>query len=67
MKPKEYIKEFNLTADKFDNKQFTFKLRGQIYEDFIDLITNVRMSPVVFKNITKQIMDKVDMIMTMAN
>lgn len=67
MKPKEYIKEFNLTADKFDNKQFTFKLRGQIYEDFVDLITNVRMSPVMFKNITKQIMDKVDMIMTMSN
>ena len=67
MKPKEYLKEFNLSADKFDDKQFTFKLRGQIYEDFIDLITNVRMSPVMFKNITKQIMDKVNMIMTMAN
>ena len=67
MKPKEYLKEFNLSADKFEDKQFTFKLRGQIYEDFIDLITNVRMSPVMFKNITKQIMDKVNIIMTMAN
>ena len=67
MKPKEYLKEFNLSADKFEDKQFTFKLRGQIYEDFIDLITNVRMSPIMFKNITKQIMDKVNIIMTMAN
>ena len=67
MKPKEYLKEFNLSADKFEDKQFTFKLRGQIYEDFIDLITNVRMSPVMFKNITKQIMDKVNIIMDLSN
>ena len=45
MKPKEYLKEFELSADKFNNRQFVSKIRNQLYEDFIDLITKTRVTP----------------------
>ena len=67
MKPKDYLKEFELSADKFNNRQFVSKIRNQLYEDFIDLITKTRVTPNTFKNITKQLMDKVNIIMNLSD
>lgn len=67
MKPKEYLKEFELSEDKFNNRQFVSKIRNQLYEDFIDLITKTRVTPNTFKNITKQLMDKVNILMNLSD